>query len=641
MKKNILLRFIILMALTSCSGKDYPYLNKTFKQVNSGSPTDTGQSLNQAESSDIFEVSFDKRRAYINNVPLKYKIIEDSQDYLMLQTEEFSANEKTTTTFRYDKLNDLLVILGNNKHSEITLMTEEKMFAEKLNSFSKVSLKTDLSHLNGEQKKMLSLLFDAAEIMDGIFWKEAYGDKSQLMETTDNDTLKSLLEINYGPWERLNNNQPFLGRYEEKPKGANFYPRDMTIEEFDSLDDNNKTSLYTLIRRDGTGKLYSIWYHEAFAPEIEKASDLLREAAKLAKDPGFRNYLNKRADALLTDQYYESDAAWMQMKNNDIDFVIGPIENYEDQLFNYKAAHESFILIKDIEWSKKLEHFAKLLPGLQKKLPVDPEFKREIPAANSDLNVYDALYYAGDCNAGSKTIAINLPNDPKVRAKYGSRKLQLKNSIRFKFEKILVPISNVLIAEDQRQYIDFDAFFENTMFHEVAHGLGIDYTINGKGEVRTALKETYSAIEEGKADILGLFIVTELAKMGELGEKDLMTNYVTFMAGIFRSVRFGASSAHGKANMIRFAWFQDEGAFTRNPENGTYSVNFEKMQNAMISLTEEIITIQGMGNYERAANLIMEKGVIGNELQSDLNRLSVMNIPVDIVFEQGKKEAGL
>jgi hypothetical protein len=467
------------------------------------------------------------------------------------------------------------------------------------------------------------------------------GDRQELMATTENETLRKLFEINYGPWERLNNNQPLLERFPSKYPGANFYPHDMTISEFNGFDDPDKSKLYTLIRRDSVGNLKTIWYHDAFQEQVTKASELLEKAAELAEDPGFKKYLQLRAEALLNDEYYESDVAWMQMKNNAIDFIIGPIENYEDQLFNYKAAHESFILIKDQEWSERISSLASLLPQLQKDLPVDPKFKQETPGTDSDLNVYDAIYYAGDCNAGSKTIAINLPNDPKVRANYGSRKLQLKNSIRYKFEKILIPISNVLIAEDQRQYIDFDAFFENTMFHEVAHGLGLDYTINNKGTVREALKEAYSPIEEGKADILGLYIVTRLTEMGELGEKDLMTNYVTFMASIFRSVRFGASSAHGKANMMRFYYFREKEAFTRDEDTGHYRINFEKMKSAMVDLTREIISIQGLGDYERATAFIGEKGFIRDQLQTDLNRLKKLSIPVDLRFEQGPGTLGL
>ena len=265
------------------------------------------------------------------------------------------------------------------------------------------------------------------------------------------------------------------------------------------------------------------------------------------------------AEALLADDYYPSDVAWMEMKNNTIDFVVGPIENYEDQLYGYKAAHEAFILIKDKEWSKRLDRFATLLPDLQRALPCDGPYKNETPGAESDMNAYDVVFYAGDCNAGSKTIAINLPNDEQVRADKGSRKLQLKNSMQAKFDKILVPISNLLIAEDQRNHVKFDAFFENTMFHEVAHGLGLGNTIDQSQTVRQALKETYSSIEEGKADILGLWAVYELNERGEFSDKDMMDNFVTFMAGIFRSVRFGAASAHGKANMIRFYYFQEKG----------------------------------------------------------------------------------
>ncbi|MCK4465823.1 MAG: Zn-dependent hydrolase, partial [Bacteroidales bacterium] len=379
----------------------------------------------------------------------------------------------------------------------------------------------------------------------------------------------------------------------------------------------------------------------AYKKEITKAAVLLKKAADLAEDEGFKTYLTLRADALLTDEYLESDLAWMDMKTNSIDFVVGPIENYEDGLFGYKAANESFILLKDKEWSKKLEKYAGLLPELQKGLPVPDEYKTEVPGSDSDLGVYDVIYYSGDCNAGSKTIAINLPNDERVHVEKGSRKLQLKNAMKYKFDKILVPISEILIAEDQRKHITFDAFFTNTMFHEVAHGLGIKNTINDKGTVRSALKEQYSALEEGKADILGLFLVTRLAEMGEPGDKDLMDNYVTFMAGIFRSVRFGVASSHGKANMIRFYYFQEEGAFTRDEETNTYRINFDKMKEVINSLAQKIIVIQGNGDYDGAKALVVEKGFIREGLQSDLDRISEAGIPRDIRFHQGIEVIGL
>ncbi|NPA44713.1 MAG: Zn-dependent hydrolase [Chlorobi bacterium] len=512
----------------------------------------------------------------------------------------------------------------------------------KVNQYISFNLTTDISHLSDNQKKMLPLLFEAADICDDIYWQQTYGDKNELFSMNIDDATKKFIEINYGPWERLNGNKPFVKGIGEKPAGANFYPKDMTKEEFEKLSDNNKTSLYTLIRRDDDGKLKSIWYHEAYKEQTDKLANLLKQAAELADDKGFKNYLNLRAEALLSDDYLESDMAWMDMKDNAIDFVVGPIENYEDALFGYKAAHEAFILIKDKEWSDKLKKYAAMLPDMQEALPVDKKYKKEVPGRNSDLGAYDVVYYAGDCNAGSKTIAINLPNDKRVHLAKGSRRLQLKNAMRAKFEKILVPISKVLIAEEQRKNIKFDAFFENTMFHETAHGLGIKYLVDdNKTEVGAALKELATTIEEGKADILGLFFVTKLYDEGEFPEKDLMDNYVTFMASIFRSVRFGVSSSHGKANMLRFYYFKEKGAFEKDAETGTYKVNMQKMREAMNSLTEKILVIQGDGNYDEAKKWIDANGKIGEELQKDLQRVNDAGIPVDIVFEQGLKELGL
>jgi len=512
---------------------------------------------------------------------------------------------------------------------------------QKVKEFKQVELNADITHLSENQKEMLTHLIDAAKIMDEIFWQQAFGDKDTLINRIRTEYLKTFVKINYGPWERLNDNQPFIEGYEPKPAGANFYPPDMTKEEFNNFDSQDKTSLYTLIRRDEKGDLITVPYSEAYSNKHQRAAGLLREAAKLAENEGFKKYLNLRAEALLSDDYLASDMAWMDVKNNDVDFVVGPIENYEDNLFGYKAAHEAFLLIKDRDWSEKLNKFNQLMPELQKSLPVEDKYKQEMPGSDSDLGVYEAVYYAGDCNAGSKTIAINLPNDERVQIQKGTRKLQLKNAMRYKFEEILVPISDVLIDPDQRQYIKFDAFFENTMFHEVAHGLGIKETINDKGTVRNALKEYYSPIEEGKADIIGLFLVRQLAEMDELDDKELKDNYVTFMASIFRSIRFGAASSHGKANMMRFNYFKEKGAFTRDPETGTYQVNFEKMTQAMNDLGEKILVIQGQGDYESARKMVTEMGNIREDLNNDLERLSEKGIPRDIRFKQGKNVLGL
>ncbi|RLJ61880.1 peptidase M49-like protein [Lacinutrix venerupis] len=508
-----------------------------------------------------------------------------------------------------------------------------------LDKYVNVKLTTDLSVLSDKERQMLPILISAANKMNDLFWYEAYGDCDALLADIKDEDTKKYVKINYGPWDRLANNKPFVEGIGEKPKGANFYPADITKEEFETAEMENKSSLYNFVRRDNDGKLYTIPYHKKFEAEVKEVSNLLIEASKLAEDAGLKKYLELRAQAVLNDEYQESDFAWMDMKTNTLDIVIGPIETYEDQLFGNKAAHEGYVLIKDQEWSAKLAKFSSFLPELQKGLPVEEKYKKEKPGTDSDLNAYDVVFYAGDCNSGSKTIAINLPNDEEVQLKKGTRRLQLKNAMRAKFDKILIPISNVLIDESQRKHVTFDAFFENTMFHEVAHGLGIKNTINGNGTVRTSLKEHASALEEGKADILGLYMVEQLHKKGEL-TNDLKDNMVTFMAGIFRSVRFGASSAHGKANMIRFNFFNQMGAFTRN-SNGTYTVNFEKLKTAMEMLSQVILTYQGDGDYKGVAKFVKNYGSIAKELQSDLNRLSDANIPVDVVFEQGVETLGL
>jgi hypothetical protein len=514
---------------------------------------------------------------------------------------------------------------------------EETSSGSKIDSllakYVSVSLTSDMSALSDNERQMIPLLIEAADIMDRCFWYQAYGDKDSLLNNLEDEKLRRFAEINYGPWDRLGGNAPFVEGVGEKPKGANFYPLDMTAEEFEAAAIPDKTSLYTFLRRNEAGELISVPYNLQFRQEMEAASALLLRAAALAEDAGLKKYLELRAKALLDDDYQPSDLAWMDMKTNGIDVVIGPIENYEDQLFGYKAAYEAYVLVKDKEWSQRLEKYAAFLPALQEGLPVPPAYKTEKPGADADLNAYDVIYYAGDCNAGSKTIAINLPNDEEVQLSKGTRRLQLKNAMRAKFDHIMVPIAGMLIAEDQRQHVTFDAFFANTMFHEVAHGLGIKNTINARGTVREALKEHYSALEEGKADMLGLYMIKQLHAQGEI-TGDLKDYYITFMAGIFRSVRFGASSAHGKANMIRFNFFQEFGAFERLAD-GTYRVDLDKLEEAMNALSEIILTLQGDGDYPGVAQLVADKGKIGEQLQADLNRLNDAGIPVDVVFEQG------
>ncbi len=517
--------------------------------------------------------------------------------------------------------------------------TDDPMKA-KLAQFEEVTLSTDLSWLSDNEREIIGILIEAADIMNDVYWTQAYGDKDALLENIDSEYARKYALIHYGPWDRLDDNKPFIEGVGPKPAMAQFYPEDMTVEEFEDWDSPDKTSLYTLVRRDAEGNLITVPYSEAYKEQHQKAAGLMLKAAALADDKGLKAYLEARADALLTNEYQASDYKWMEMKESNIDFVVGPIENYEDALFGYKAAHESFVLVKDPEWSARLAKYNSMLVDLQKGLPVADEYKSEMPGTDADMNVYYALYYAGDCNAGGKTIAINLPNDPEIHVAIGSRKLQLRNSMKAKFDKILLPISKMLIDESQQKHITFNAFFENTTFHEVAHGMGVKNTITDNIPVREALKEQYSALEEAKADIMGLYLVTKLYEMGEIDSGEVMDNYVTFFAGIFRSSRFGAASAHGTANMFNMKFFADRGAFVYQ-DDGTYMVDFEVMKEAVVALVERILTVQGDGDYQAAKEWIESDGVMSDQLKADLDKVNASGIPVDIIFKQGKDVLGL
>jgi hypothetical protein len=489
---------------------------------------------------------------------------------------------------------------------------------------------------------MIPFLIDAAREMDTIYWREAYGSRDSLLASLSDPSLRRFAEINYGPWDRLEDNRLFVPEVGAKPAGAGFYPTDLTAADFQTAAaaDTALKSPYTIVRRDSAGKLTAVPYHVAFAEPTARAAAKLREAAKLADDAGLRTYLGARAKALETDNYRASDIAWLDMKKNRLDIVIGPIETYEDGLVGIKTAHEAYVLIKDLDWSRRLARYAAMLPGLQRGLPVPDQFKRETPGTDSDLNAYDVVYYAGQANAGGKTIAINLPNDEQVQLMKGTRRLQLKNAMRAKFDRIMVPIADALITPDQQKHITFDAFFENTMFHEVAHGLGIKQTINGKGTVRQALKERNGGLEEEKADVLGLYMVAALNAQGELKE-DLLDNYVTFLAGIIRSVRFGAADAHGRANMATFSFLQERGAFMRDSATGTYRVDQARMADAVNALAGKILQLQGTGDYAGVGTFMDTSGKVGPTLQGDLDRLKSKGIPVDIIFEQGPDVLGL
>ena len=527
---------------------------------------------------------------------------------------------------------------NNTQNPAPTLLVEAQ---SRLDIYKPVTLTADLSHLSENQKEMIVLLIEASDIIDELFWQQAFGeDKETFLASIKDEKVREFARINYGPWDRLDGDKPFLSGYNAKAPGAEFYPSDMTKDEFEKADFEDKKGLYSVVQRNSEDQLTSVAFSELYSDRINRIAAILDKASSLADDKEFANYLTLRAAAIRHDDFQASDFAWMDMKNNPIDVVIGPIENYEDQLYGYRTAFESYVLIKDLAWSKKLAKYAEYLPELQKGLPVKKAYKKEVPGSDADLNAYDVIYYAGHSNAGSKTIAINLPNDETVQLTKGTRRLQLKNAMQAKFDTIMLPIASTLIVPEQRENVTFTAFFANTMFHEVAHGLGIKNTINDKGTVRESLKEHASALEEGKADILGLYMIRQLLIKGAIEEGTLKDYYTTFLAGIFRSVRFGATSAHGKANMVRFNYFAEQGAFTRNSE-GLYSVNIEKMTAAIDSLSEMILVLQGNGDYEGVKKLVAETGIIKADLKESLARIEAANIPVDITFKQGKKVLGL
>lgn len=511
---------------------------------------------------------------------------------------------------------------------------QESPMKAKVEEYAQVELKSDLvNNLNDKEKELVKIFFQVGEITDDLFWQQTFGDKSQLDTITDN-YAKEFAMIHYGAWDRLDNNKPFLAGYGEKPAVCNYYPHDITAEEFDAFEDANKNSWYTVIRRNEDGSLKSVWYHEAYAEEIGRICALLEKAVTLAEDPGLKNYLEKRIEAFKTDDYLESDLAWMDMKDSKIDFVTGPIESYDDKFQETKASYESFILLKDEARSKDLAKFVAMLPALQKELPCAPEYKTFVPGTSSDLNVYDAVYYAGDCNAGSKTIAINLPNDERVHALKGTRRLQLRNSMKAKFDKILMPIGQLIVTPEQQKYLNFDAFFWNVTFHEVAHGLGVKQTINTNESVDAVMGTEKTSWEEAKADILGLFMVTKLIEMGEITNITAEDAIATYIAGILRSVRFGAASSYGKANMMCFNYMEKAGAFSRDTK-GQYVIDFGKAKEAMNGWAALILQTQGDGNVEFATKYRAENGGITPALQADLDKINGAGIPRDITFIQG------
>ncbi len=508
-----------------------------------------------------------------------------------------------------------------------------------LRKFAATDIEYDESLLDDTQPQVLEKLVEAAGYMDEIFLRQVYDRNVEIRETlrkSTNPAADLYLDyflINFGPFDRLEDNIPFIGN-EERPHGAAFYPEDMTKEEFETWlethpeDREAFESNFTVIKRDGT-VLSAVPYSEEYREFLEPAARALREAASLTENESLAAYLEKRADAFLSNDYYESDMAWMDMHDNLVDPTIGPYEVYEDRLMGYKAAFEAFITLKDIEESRKFAEFGMYLPELEMNLPIPEEYKNTKRGLASPTSVATEVFTAGDTKAGVQTIAFNLPNDERVREAKGSKKVMLKNVIRAKFDRILVPIGALVLEEELHDQVNFDSYFYQTYMHEMAHGLGPGRIVVDGTEttVNRELKEHYSVIEEAKADIVGLLNVFYFYDRGLL-EQDHRQTLTTFLAGLFRSIRFGVHEAHGGANLIELNYLREKGHISYDPESRLYRIDFETAAEGVRDLAREFLIIEALGDYESAALFIDRYGTVGEDVEDILEKLT--EIPVDI-----------
>jgi len=515
-----------------------------------------------------------------------------------------------------------------------TKSENDKNLQEKIDQYKEIILTSDLLWLSDWEREVIPILMSAADIVDQIFWSQSYGPKQQLMEVLEDPLAQQYALINYGPWGRLEGHTSFVQGYGDKPLGAQFYPSDMDRQEFTDWDNANKTSPYTLIRRDEDGKLFALPYTEAYAEKNRKISDLLNKAASISEYEPFKNYLVELSNAIISGDFTLADKAWMKMKNNNLDFVLRPLDQGEDRLFGFKAAHSSYTLIKDLEWSERLKRFSGIAANLKERLPVPEKYRQEKRSSNSEVFVYDALYYAGHCNAGPKIIALHLPKDPKTAEITGTRSMQLKNVMEAKFSEILLPIAEMMITKEQLQYISSDAFFMLTAFHEIAASLGLTNTVNNKGTVSNALKEYHGAIDATTTDLMALYLINQLHLMGELTKTELQQAYTTSFASVMRSSRFGTAGAHGIAGMIRFNFFEKENVFSRCNETNTYTVDVEQMITTVEKALNQMIMIQGDGDYDAAKNVVENYGQMPQVLQNDIKRINEAKIPVDVRFKR-------
>uniref|UniRef100_A0A832G818 Peptidase n=1 Tax=Ignavibacterium album TaxID=591197 RepID=A0A832G818_9BACT len=543
----------------------------------------------------------------------------------------------------------ILILSCSEKQNQTSEESQVEKLKQKIAKFVPVEITYDENLLSDREKVVLEKLYQASKLIDTIFLDQVYSKnyeiKNELMKKTDEASKLQLelFNIMFGPFDRLEDDEPFIGT-EKKPIGANFYPEDMTKEEFENRikqnpkDEKLFTSEFTVIRKQN-GKLVAIPYSEYYKEPLTKISNLLKEAAEYADNPSLKKYLLSRAEAFLSNDYYQSDMDWMDLKDHSIEVVIGPYEVYEDGLFNYKASFESFVTIKDPVESKKLEVFAKYLNDIEKNLPLDDKHKNYKRGSESPIVVANEVFTAGDTKAGVQTLAFNLPNDERVRQAKGSKKVMLKNVHEAKFEKLLKPISELVLEPELLKYVTFDAFFNHTLMHEMSHGVGPGFIkVNGRDtEVKKELKETYSTIEECKADILGMYNNIFMIEKGVYPKEMEKQVWVTFLAGAFRSMRFGIGEAHGGGNAIIYNYLLEKGAYIYNDKDQKVSVNFEKIYPALKELCNLILTIQAEGNYQGAKDLIAKYAVSSPSIETLRKKLESLPVDIKPVFEIEQK----
>ena len=553
--------------------------------------------------------------------------------------------------FKYQKIKKMrkliyFIILGigvfscsnddNKTKEKITENQETKTqltIQDRINQYAPIKLNPDTASLTDKQKKFLQLLIEASSYVNDILWLQNFGDKQEILsKITDKDTL-TYVKINFGPWDYVRNNEPFITGYGKKPAGANFYPNDIKYLPFIQMPFSDKLSMHTIIKRNPEDNtLYTVPYNEAYKEQIEKITKKLQEAIQYCDNEQFKKYLEEKIKTLQTDDYYTSDALWMDIKDRKIDIIIGAYDTELDKFLNLKAAYEAFVMIRNDEWTNKLASYIKLLPTLQKSLPVEDSYKNQKLAIGTDMVVCDLVYVGGYSDFGPKQIAITRPMEGKVTMEKGTRKIQFMNVTNAKFQKILYPIAQLLVDSSQAQKVSTKAFFESNFFFEISEGLILKKTINNKGTVKSALKDFYNIARNIHNDVMRLYLLSILANHKEL-DVDIESSYVTYLADMFRSIRFGTAHSQAKAAIINLNFFLEKGAITKNKKTGKYKIDYDKMKKAVKEQTYNILIIEGNGDYKSLKEMYNKYSYLNKDIEKDIAKVNNSNIPIDIRFE--------